>query len=254
MFTKHGILTLAATLALAACASDNTWREPNSTGVDTTHYNATMTTDNTQAPAVNDKNRQFSYLSEADMRFLQAAQGSGSYEVSAGQKALLKSNDPQVKSLAQHIVDDHTKANLQLNNLANRKGMATAAMMNNSQIDMLSQLDRATGADFDRQYLSQQVTAHQDAISIFESASVNANDRDIRDFASATLPTLRDHLNMVQSHQRTLGIDTGLRTNDSTDRTTIDRTTPVPTPSNTGTNTNSGNPNSGNLNNNTGGM
>lgn len=228
MISKHGILTLAATLALAACASENSWREPNSTGVDT-RYNATVVTDHTQVPAVNDKNRAFSHISEADMRFLQFAQAGNSFEVAAGQKALLKSEDAQVKSLAQHIVDDHIKSNIQLNNLAQRKGLATAAMMTSSQIDKLSQLDTLSGLEFDRQYLLQQDSAHQDTISIFESAAINANDKDIRDFASVTLPTLRDHLNMVQSQQRTLpGTVTG------------DTYRPLPVPANTGTNTNGG--------------
>jgi len=34
---------------------------------------------------------------------------------------------------------------------------------------------------------------------VFENASANANDKDIRDYASTTLPTLRSHLAMVNS-------------------------------------------------------
>lgn len=202
MTPKHGILTLAISLALAGCASDNNmWREPGSSG-STYNNNTTGLPDNAQVSAVNDKNRALSHATDADMAFIRDAQAGGSYEVTSSQKALFKTSDPQIKTLAQHMVDDHTKANMQLNNLASRKGLPDTAGMTAAQIDMLSQLDKLSGADFDREYLNQQQSAHQDTIAKFESASANANDKDIRDWASATLPTLRDHLTMVQSQIR----------------------------------------------------
>jgi len=232
MTPKYGILTLAISLALGACASDNAgWRDTSGTDGNQTYttnqtdysQNGTRTPDNPQVPAVNDKNRQFSYLAEADQAFIRDAQAGGIYEVSAGQKALLKSSDAQVKNIAQHMVDDHTKANQQLNNLANRKGLPDTSTMNASQIDMLSQLDRANGADFDRLYLSQQTSAHQDTIAKFESAAANAKDKDVRDFASATLPTLRDHLNMIQGRTGNLNTNTdNIRTNTNSGGTGTD--------------------------------
>jgi len=235
MTPKYGILTLAISLALGACASDNAgWRDTSGTDTNTANqtdynHNGTRTPDNPQVAAVNDTNRQFSYLAEADQRFIRDAQAGGAFEVSSGQKALLKANDPQVKTIAQHMVDDHTKANQQLNNLANRKGLPDTAGMNASQIDMLSQLDRSNGADFDRLYLSQQTSAHQDTIAKFESAAANAKDKDVRDFASATLPTLRDHLSMIQG--RTGNMNNNMNNNTGNVNTNTD---------NIRTNTNSG--------------
>jgi putative membrane protein len=247
MSPKHGILTLAISIALAGCASDNAgWRDTS--GTDTNHYNnnntyATNTgsglPDNPQVAAVNDKNRAFSHASEADMAFIRDAQAGGTYEVAAGQKALLKASDQSVKNIAQHMVDDHTKANLQLNNLASRKGLPDTSSMTASQIDMLSQLDRSNGADFDRLYLSQQVSAHQDTIAKFESASANANDKDIRDFASATLPTLRDHLNMLQGRTTNMNMNDNTGTNLNNTGSNLNNTgSNLNNPNNSGSNIN----------------
>jgi putative membrane protein len=216
MTTKCSILTLAISLAIAGCASDNTsWREPGSSGAQMNN-NGTSLPDNPQVPAVNDKNRAMSHLTEADMAFVRDAQAGGMYEVTSSQKAVFKTTDSQVKTLAQHMVDDHTKANMQLNNLASRKGLPDTAMLTASQIDMLSQLDKLSGTDFDREYLNQQQAAHQGTIAKFESAAANANDKDIRDWATATLPTLRDHLTMVKSQingtPSNLGNNTGSTT------------------------------------------
>ncbi len=203
MSPKYGILTLAVSIALAGCASDNmNWHEPGSSGPSDT--SSAGLPDNPQVSALNDKNRALSHATDADTAFLHDAQAGGEFEVTAGQKALFKSSDPQIKSLAQQMVDDHTKANMQLNNLASRKGLPDTASMTASQIDMLSQLDKLSGTAFDREYLSQQQSAHQETISKFENAAINANDKDIRDWASATLPTLRDHLSMIQSRERAL--------------------------------------------------
>jgi putative membrane protein len=203
MSPKFAILTLAVSIALAGCASEQGTNGPNA------DYTNTNLPDNPQLAAVNDTNRALSHISDADLAFLRGAQAGGEYEVTAGQKALIKSSDPQVKSLAQQMVDDHTKANMQLNNLASRKGLPDTASMTADQLNLLSRLDSLSGTSFDREYLSQQAAAHQDAITKFENASINANDHDIRDWASATLPTLRDHLSMVQSRQQSLGFTTG---------------------------------------------
>jgi len=55
------------------------------------------------------------------------------------------------------------------------------------------------GSDFDREYLKQQQQAHQDTIAKFEAAANSSADRDIRDWAAATLPKLRDHLAMINN-------------------------------------------------------
>lgn len=53
------------------------------------------------------------------------------------------------------------------------------------------------GATFDRSYVSAQLNAHKEAVSLFRSYSQNGSAK-LKDFAQKTLPTLEHHLSMVQ--------------------------------------------------------
>jgi putative membrane protein len=48
------------------------------------------------------------------------------------------------------------------------------------------------------------VADHKDAIKEFQKAAQNADDADIKAFASNTLPTLQEHLRMAQETQAKL--------------------------------------------------
>jgi putative membrane protein len=144
-----------------------------------------------------DKTKIAAALSDQDRNFMQDAGAGGMYEVQAGEKALAKSSDQRVKNIAQHMVDDHTKANQQLMALARRKGVELAGVPNADQIKMLAQLDKLNGTDFDQEYINQQKQAHQDTIAKFQTEASDGKDRDTRDWAASTLPTLREHLNMI---------------------------------------------------------
>src|SRR4051794_14390277 len=95
-----------------------------------------------QAPAADTNAKQ--NLSEADRTFVKEAAIGGLYEVQAGQLAAQKGSSAEVKQMAQHIVDDHTKANQQLKSLAQGKGMQELPMQldakHQSKLDALSKL------------------------------------------------------------------------------------------------------------------
>ena len=156
--------------------------------------------DNPQLGGGNDKNAAQG-LAEADRLFLIAAIQGGDFEVSSGQKALLKSTNPGIKSLAQYVVDDHVKSNAQAENLASRRGLRVPLGQTTDQIEKLAQLDKLQGVEFDAEYLRQQALAHDDAIALFSAAASSANDKFIRDWAAATVPALRNHRDMISALQ-----------------------------------------------------
>jgi putative membrane protein len=163
----------------------------------------------TQLQHGNDKTRISAALNSQDQQFVLEAGSSGLYEVQAGQKALTKSSDGRVRTIAQHMIDDHTKANNALMALAQRKGVPAASIVPSAQhLSMLQRLDTLSGTDFDREYFTQQRDAHTQAIAKFQAQANNGFDRDLRDFAAATLPTLRGHLDMVNNNNsQNLGAD-----------------------------------------------
>jgi putative membrane protein len=63
---------------------------------------------------------------------------------------------------------------------------------------------QATGAAFDEGYIAEQIKAHQDAIALFEQQANSGTDADLKAFAAAQLPALRDHLREAETLQRAM--------------------------------------------------
>lgn len=137
-------------------------------------------------------------LSHTDSSFLKDAAESGLFEVQAAQIAQQKGNDAQVKTFAQTMVDDHTKANQELQALAQQKGVKLPTSPSVGQKAKLGTLNHWTKSGFDHHYADDQISAHKDAVKLFTKESTEAKDADIKAWAAKTLPTLQHHLDMAQ--------------------------------------------------------
>lgn len=133
--------------------------------------------------------------------FLTHAASSGLFEVEAGRLAVDKAGRDQVRTFGQQMVTDHTQSNQDLMALARQNGMAVPAMMRTDHQQQIQTLSRASGTEFDRLYMVGQVSAHEEAVTLFSSAA-NSTAPDMapfRSFAAQTLPILQNHLAMAQS-------------------------------------------------------
>lgn len=133
-----------------------------------------------------------------DQEFIAKAASGGMYEVKSSQLALQMGSSAEVKKLAQHMINDHTKANQELAALLTRKGQAVPAAMDQKHLDMVNQLARLQSGQFDKAYLEQQLKAHQETVKLFEAASKSLTDAQLKAWATQTLPTLKQHLQMVE--------------------------------------------------------
>lgn len=143
-------------------------------------------------------------MARDDRNFLRDATEGGMAEVRAGQMALAKGTDPQVKRFAQQMVDDHTKANQELMALASGKGVQLPDEPSLAQKTQARMLEAADGASFDRKYSDAMVEDHRKTVALFQNAAGSARDADVKAFAQKTLPTLQHHLEMAQSLQSTM--------------------------------------------------
>jgi putative membrane protein len=132
----------------------------------------------------------------SDQEFFTKASSDGAGEVQMGQLAMQKASSPQTKALAQQLVKDHTAANKQLAALASRKH--ANVVLQPPPSDVMDKLQSLSGSDFDKAYASAMVGGHQKAIALFDAAS-HSSDPDVKAFASATLPTLKHHLEMAEA-------------------------------------------------------
>jgi putative membrane protein len=129
----------------------------------------------------------------------QAAQ-SDMFELQSSRMAL-NSADPATKDFAQKMIADHTKTTAELK-AAVGKGQAHATLptdMSSSQQSMMATLKDLRGPDFDKQYHSDQVTAHEDAVSLFQRYGKGGADAGLKQWAATTAPALERHLEMAQN-------------------------------------------------------
>ena len=135
----------------------------------------------------------------ADHKFVNEAAQGGLAEVELGTLATKKAESPDVKSFGQKMVDDHSKANQELKELASHKGITLPTSIDSKAQSMKDKLNGMSGATFDRYYMQQMVNDHQEDVAEFRKEANSGMDSDAKAFASKTLPTLEEHLKLAQS-------------------------------------------------------
>ncbi len=133
-----------------------------------------------------------------DMSFVRKAAVAGMTEVQASKLALEKSTDASVKSFAQHMVDDHTKAGDALKTAAMQEGLSVPSDLDAQHKQVVDKLQGLSGADFDKAYKSQMLQDHKEAVALFQGEAKESSQSAVDKFAADTLPTLQSHLKMAQ--------------------------------------------------------
>ena len=195
---------LLAALLIGACASDSRDSSSNSipkreslpspdpprNGVDA-NGNATVNS-NSSAASQNDALRNNFWMT--------AAQG-GMAEVELGKIASEKATNPEVKNFAKMMVSDHSKANAELKSLAQKRNITLPSGLDSGNQATMSELQKLSGNEFDREYVEAMVDDHEADVQMFESQAADESDPDAKAFAAKTLPTLKKHLEMIKAIQ-----------------------------------------------------
>jgi len=150
-----------------------------------------------------------STLGQADRQFVTQAAMAGMAEVRAGELASQKASSPQVREFAQRMVDQQTRANAQLMQIAGAKGVAVPDELDRAHRQTIERMEKMTGAEFDRAYMKAQVSDHEKAVSLYERQAKSGRDEDLKSFAQAQLPTLREHLKMARADMQQLDAGAG---------------------------------------------
>jgi putative membrane protein len=150
-------------------------------------------------------------VSSDDRRFVGEAAESGMAEVAHSRLALQRAASDDVKRFAQRMIDDHTKADQELARLATSKGVplpqgaADRPQLQGKHREMYERLARLSGAEFDREFMRNQVKMHNEAVSLFEREAGGSKDADLKAFAARTMPTLREHQQMARDISTKVG-------------------------------------------------
>jgi putative membrane protein len=138
-------------------------------------------------------------VSKTDQQLMRDIAHANLAEIEAGKTALAKSSNEQVKSFAQKMIDDHTKAQQELQQLAQAKGVTLPTEPDSKHKAMLQKLSGLSGDAFDRRYMEQGgVADHKKTHALLKRVQAKASDPDLKQLAAKTLPTVDEHLRMAQ--------------------------------------------------------
>jgi putative membrane protein len=170
----------------------------------TTTATAQVTAPNTPPAAATDATGTISHKGK---EFLKDAAQANQMEISLGDIALEKSQNKDVRDLAQKLRTDHQMNFAQLQPIARSHGVTLDSALSFMNQRSVNHLQKANDVDFDRDYTTMMIKDHVSAIKTFDKAVADVQEPDVKQYAESTLPTLRGHLLKAEKAARAVGVD-----------------------------------------------
>jgi putative membrane protein len=141
---------------------------------------------------------------QATVEFLNKAADGGMAEVAAGEMAQQKATDAGVKRFASMMVHDHSGANGQIKSLSSARNVNLPAEPSPEHKQKAAETEKKSGKAFDKAYMDMMVEDHKKTIALFEKASGESSDDEVKNFITATLPKLKMHLDSATAIRKSL--------------------------------------------------
>jgi len=132
-----------------------------------------------------------------------AGQG-GMYEIEAAKIAQEKSKNPEVKAFAKMMVADHTALGNEMKPLMVAAGKTPPAELDQRRKGFLDNLRAAGPADFDKDYMNQQVAAHEETLTLMQGYADNGDDAGLKAAAAKAVAKVQAHLDKAKAIQAKL--------------------------------------------------
>jgi len=141
-----------------------------------------------------------------DKMFLRKAAEGGIAEVKLGQLAAQKASSDDVKALGQKMVDDHTKLNLEMAQVADSMGVMLPKSMNKEDQAEYHKLNALSGNDFDTEYLTFMVKDHHKDLHEFRIEAASPTDPTLHNEVVKAQGVIHEHTVMVDKLARERGV------------------------------------------------
>ena len=168
------LLSAAASLALAACASTQ----------------ADMQADAAMAAGNMTPTQRGAYV--------EMAAASDLFEIQSGRMAAERGQSAAVRQFGTMLVDHHQRTTAQLSAAAMASGTMPTPDLMPMQAQMMAELRATSGANFDRVFVRQQVQAHEMALALHSNYASRGDTPALRAVASAAVPVVRQHLEQAR--------------------------------------------------------
>ncbi len=144
--------------------------------------------------------------SSADQQFMTEAAQANMAEIEIGRLAEERASSPDVKNFAREVVQDHQKANDQLQQLASSCGVSLPSSVSSEDAALKSRLAALSGSDFDKQFVESMLKGHKEVIAKFDEEAAHGSDPSVKSYAEGTLPVLQNHMRMAEDLAGKLGV------------------------------------------------
>jgi len=138
-------------------------------------------------------------ISPTTADFVKEAAMSDIMEIGSSKIAQMKGNAEE-KKFAGQMIADHTKTSTELKAMVSSGDVKAEipSALDDASVKKLDKLRDAKPEDFAGQYDPMQVSAHKDAVSLFERYAKGGENAKLKDWAGKTLPALQHHLQMAE--------------------------------------------------------
>src|SRR5262245_19330699 len=139
--------------------------------------------------------------------FLQKAVEDQQLEIVLARLAITKAANDEIKAFGARMIQDHQQANQEVRFLAFKEDVHLLMQLNAQAIDQKAQLSRLIGREFDQAYISTMLRNHAKTLQEFEQEALTEQENEVRQWAAAAVPQLRDHLERAKALASSMGID-----------------------------------------------
>ncbi|MEW2381963.1 DUF4142 domain-containing protein [Micromonospora sp. NPDC047707] len=144
--------------------------------------------------------------SQQDTQYLQAIHQVNLFEITAGELAQEKGQNEQVKNLGEMFKTDHTQLDQSVQDVAGQFDVELPDEPTPEQQNIIDQLNNASGEEFDRLWVTNQLTGHVQAIQATQTEISQGSEQAVVQLAQTALPTLQAHYDELVQLAEQLGI------------------------------------------------
>jgi len=142
----------------------------------------------------------------AAMDFVRMAGASDLYEIQSSQLVMQTTQNADLRRFAEMMIEHHTMTTQTVMEAARAAGMSPPApMLDAPKTQMIQQLQGAQSTARDAMYVTQQVMAHREALTLHTSYSKNGNTPQLKTAAAGAVPIVARHYNEITAMQRGMG-------------------------------------------------
>jgi putative membrane protein len=147
----------------------------------------------------------------SDERFIREAYQGNLAEIELAQLAQQRASSQAVKDYAKSLEQDHRTANERLQTIAQQHNISLTDQPPKTAQKMKERLSKLSGEQFDREFVRHALKEHREDVAKYKKHTQQTQNADVREYASNTLPTLQQHLEMAERTASQIGVATAPR-------------------------------------------